>query len=993
MESQKVQFVGASCGKHGPYTFYKAFKYFRDDKFRILTLGEFFFLKILKEGPICIGELQLLWENSQEHQILASVRLYYLPEHTPAGRENYHGEHEILAFSEKLILRLDDLVSLVYLDHVEWGFGLALLHEDSVEGEVQPTDPQTKFFANTQNSGLLMDDVQKEIDVLGEQKTTSTCVKVLSFPQYCRYRTIMKRLENMADKCLKQQIICALGGITSKSHNNRIMFCRDTFDDPDLDDLEVRMDHLAPNLKGRPRKKRSSKSDGNGESDSNETSSDISTPSSRVKASKRESALRNGFRFDKDRISKDEQAFLIDLHKFMKKRHTPIDRIPSLGFKQIDLWYFYTYAQKLGGYEQITRKRLWKHLYDVLGGNPGSTSAATCTRRHYEKLLLPYERYAQEEATRTTVANKQKRKSELLAKARAEAKERLQDAQDSDYDYEEEQHHAFKRLKKVSRNTKTVKSLLNNAEKEKSFLEMKTENGENNIIEKFKIKSEQFGQENKMQQDGNVLKLEKLNGSSASSNDPKQANDSKSIVSQSKLFRADPSQSSNLVTEAGLLQFDRTRLSQISGHPNLPGGGLFYPPFIHMGGLHPLSLPVMHQLPASVQQLIHSPLQPAKSTPSTDKPANHHNTQRSSSQSSSEQRPSVIQHGHQSKIATGTKRDSSPAPQKSHQHGSHISPTYVPGVAAPKAHSGGSSGHLKRSYNSSVPTEAHIPNPQRTHPNNRSLLFDFEAAKKPKMETPPAHSNNSSSNSGKLSSVVTSDADQPCDLSMKTFRRNVHKEDKMRDRNGDFVTDKGSNSPAESPFSVKSLAQSAISSSSSRYASPSLSSRSHLLLDRVHSPDVQANVFSKSSVPSPNIPSVHGNKTVDRPLVPPPAHSNKTSDLSHPSKKTSSTALPSSVPASMHSPTDPSGLLHPAFPNHMVRPQFPQQPYFPSPMQLHQFFEAQIRANAAQAAVYEEMLSHDQRGTYSTMAMPMFLPQVPLHAQAAKDKSHYAHAK
>ncbi|OWF50796.1 AT-rich interactive domain-containing protein 5B-like isoform X2 [Mizuhopecten yessoensis] len=992
MESQKVQFVGASCGQHGPYTFYKAFKYFRDNKFRILTLGEFFFLKILKEGPICIGELQLLWENSQEHQFLASVRLYYLPEHTPAGRENFHGEHEILAFSEKLILRLDDLVSLVYLDHVEWGFGLALLHEDSVEGDVQHDDVQTKFFADTQNSGLVLDDIQKEIDVLGEQKTTSTCVKVLSYAQYCRYRTIMKRLENMADKWLKKQIICALGGITSHTPNNRIMFCRDTFDDPDLDDFEMRMDHLAPNLKGRPRKKRSSKSDGNGESD--ETSSDISTPSSRVKASKRESALRNGFKFDKDRISKDEQAFLIDLHKFMKKRHTPIDRIPSLGFKQIDLWYFYTYAHKLGGYEQITRKRLWKHLYDVLGGNPGSTSAATCTRRHYEKLLLPYERYAQDEtATRSTVSNKQKRKAEFLAKARAEAKERLQDAQDSDYDYEEEQNHAFKRLKKVSRNPKTVKSLLNNAEKEKSYIELKTDNGENNFTETFDLRSETGGQENgKLQQDGSVVKLEKLNGSSAMSDDPKQASDGKSLVSQSKLFRADPVQSNTLATEADLLQFDRTRLSQMPGHhPALPGGGMFYPPFIHMGGLHPLSLPVMHQMPVSMQQLIQSPHQPAKSSAAADKSAYHQNTMRSgsnsSSSSSSEQRPSVIQHGHQSKMATahlsGSKRDTSPAPQKSHHHGSHTSATYVPGAPAPKAHSGRSSSLLKRPYNSQVPSEAHIPNPQRTHSNNRSLLFDFEAPKRPKMETQPAHSNNSSSSNP--GSVVSSETEQPCDLSMKSFRRSVHKEDRFRDRNGDPVADRGSNSPAESPFSVKSLAQSSISSS--RYASPGMSSRSHLLLDRVHSPDVQASVFSQASVSSPNIPPAHSNsKAGDRPLVPPPAHSNKTTD-NLPSKKSSSSSTAPSLPSTV--PADPSGLPHPAFPHHMVRPQFPQQPYFPSPMQLHQFFEAQIRTNAA----YEEMMTHDQRRQYSAMSMPMFMPQVPLHAQAAKDKSHYAHAK
>ncbi|TSY69826.1 AT-rich interactive domain-containing protein 5A [Bagarius yarrelli] len=39
----------------------------------------------------------------------------------------------------------------------------------------------------------------------------------------------------------------------------------------------------------------------------------------------------------------------------------------------------------------VTAQQLWKKVYNILGGNPRSTSAATCTRRHYEKLLLPYE--------------------------------------------------------------------------------------------------------------------------------------------------------------------------------------------------------------------------------------------------------------------------------------------------------------------------------------------------------------------------------------------------------------------------------------------------------------------------------------------------------------------------------------------------------------------------------------------------------------------------
>lgn len=30
----------------------------------------------------------------------------------------------------------------------------------------------------------------------------------------------------------------------------------------------------------------------------------------------------------------EEEAFLVSLYKFMKERHTPIERIPHLGFKQ-----------------------------------------------------------------------------------------------------------------------------------------------------------------------------------------------------------------------------------------------------------------------------------------------------------------------------------------------------------------------------------------------------------------------------------------------------------------------------------------------------------------------------------------------------------------------------------------------------------------------------------------------------------------------------------
>ncbi|KAK5879290.1 hypothetical protein CesoFtcFv8_024608 [Champsocephalus esox] len=86
-----------------------------------------------------------------------------------------------------------------------------------------------------------------------------------------------------------------------------------------------------------------------------------------------------------------EETFLKDLYLFMKKRDTPIERIPNLGFKQIDLFLMFKVVRAMGGYHQVMAQQLWKQVYNSLGGNPRSTSAATCTRRHYEKLILSYE--------------------------------------------------------------------------------------------------------------------------------------------------------------------------------------------------------------------------------------------------------------------------------------------------------------------------------------------------------------------------------------------------------------------------------------------------------------------------------------------------------------------------------------------------------------------------------------------------------------------------
>jgi hypothetical protein len=107
--SSGFEWVGASCGQHGTYTLYKAVKLSSQSCHRrVLALGDFFFVKMWTDQEIVsIGELQLLWEDEKfpvhnnghnhHHQPsssspLASLKLYFLPENTPDGRHEEHGE-------------------------------------------------------------------------------------------------------------------------------------------------------------------------------------------------------------------------------------------------------------------------------------------------------------------------------------------------------------------------------------------------------------------------------------------------------------------------------------------------------------------------------------------------------------------------------------------------------------------------------------------------------------------------------------------------------------------------------------------------------------------------------------------------------------------------------------------------------------------------------------------------------------------------------------
>ncbi|GFS99272.1 AT-rich interactive domain-containing protein 5B [Nephila pilipes] len=406
MEAQPPQFVGPPCGQYGAHTFYRGFRYTKQGKSREISLGEFFFVRISAEEDPCIGELQLLCSNRNNDLQLSALRLYFLPEQTPDGRLSHHGEDEVLVASDRVVLKLDDLVSWI-TDEVEWNHGIiapyvekpistAVKKEEVEEPQNDSNNNDTSSVPPTnldkENSEVVDEDQKKDVEVKQEnikeikqdpEDDKGTKVLILSYQSYFRYRTILKRIDGGDSfEWLQNDIVLALGGILPSNPRTRVLFCRDNFEHDELAHHELNCEYLAPTLKGK-RKKRKTKTARSTSPESN-TSDECKTIE--IKNNQKTNGL-------KQPPIKNEQEFLQRLFKFMKKRNTPIHRVPHLGFKQIDLYVFYSFAQKLGGYDKITTKKLWKHVYDELGGNPGSTSAATCTRRHYERLLLPFERF------------------------------------------------------------------------------------------------------------------------------------------------------------------------------------------------------------------------------------------------------------------------------------------------------------------------------------------------------------------------------------------------------------------------------------------------------------------------------------------------------------------------------------------------------------------------------------------------------------------------
>ncbi|KAK7066350.1 AT-rich interactive domain-containing protein 5B, partial [Halocaridina rubra] len=342
--------------------------------------------------------------------------------------------HEVVSLSEKVVLRAEDVIGWMRAaGGVKWDKGLLGVYGPPSQ---DPNIPSDAHYSPPIAGALDIKEIMREKKLIGDVvEPNSLHIIILGYDKYCRMRALLKRLEGVEEEYMRSRIVVALGGFVVPSRRTWMLFCREVFDYPELEGHDLLCNHLlpevltdqvivppaAPKLQGRPRKKRKRPA-GDSESESSETSEDIRP---KPKGKPGLTAKPNGLRvLDKKRDTNRshlstniktefhtpalnrliEVDFMSKLHKFMKDRNTPITRVPHIGYRQLNVFELFRKVQELGGYEAVSDKALWKSLYDEMSGLPPSSNSqqsvqsnSAVMKRHYERLLLPYEKFLLQE--------------------------------------------------------------------------------------------------------------------------------------------------------------------------------------------------------------------------------------------------------------------------------------------------------------------------------------------------------------------------------------------------------------------------------------------------------------------------------------------------------------------------------------------------------------------------------------------------------------------
>lgn len=200
-------------------------------------------------------------------------------------------QDEIVAVSEKAVLRVSDLLDWIASPkEIQWDRGL----KGICEADCEPL-PGTKGNGNSDSKEIhqydkglnakfspghseFLADVRLEKEAIGDvPDLNDSAVVIINSSQYSRYRAVLRRIQGAEKYWMHNSLIVSLGGFTTPTRKTHILFCREIFDYAELEEHPYLCNHLAPKLKGRPRKRKKIKRPGSPESESASSESSTST--------------------------------------------------------------------------------------------------------------------------------------------------------------------------------------------------------------------------------------------------------------------------------------------------------------------------------------------------------------------------------------------------------------------------------------------------------------------------------------------------------------------------------------------------------------------------------------------------------------------------------------------------------------------------------------------------------------------------------------------
>ncbi|CAG7822664.1 unnamed protein product [Allacma fusca] len=90
----------------------------------------------------------------------------------------------------------------------------------------------------------------------------------------------------------------------------------------------------------------------------------------------------------------DKDRFVAQLYKFMDERGTPINKVPTVCSKDLDLYKLYKIVTSKGGYNKVTNSSQWKPVTIKMGyGTVPTTSTINLVKHAYKKFLHNFEEF------------------------------------------------------------------------------------------------------------------------------------------------------------------------------------------------------------------------------------------------------------------------------------------------------------------------------------------------------------------------------------------------------------------------------------------------------------------------------------------------------------------------------------------------------------------------------------------------------------------------